>query len=157
MEEKKYFYSDGANRFGPFTLAELKLQNISRQTLVWYAGMAQWQKAGTIPELDSIFHLTPPPIDQEVNPGTRPIPPKTWLLESILVTLFCCLPFGIVGIVYATKVDSAYSRGEYDDAIRFSQQAARWTRIGFWIGLACAVVYLIIGMFGATVPFFYNR
>ena len=29
------------------------------------------------------------------------VQPKTWLVESILVTLFCCLPFGIVGIVNA--------------------------------------------------------
>ena len=32
------------------------------------------------------------------------IPPKSWLVESILVLLFCCLPFGIVGVVYASKV-----------------------------------------------------
>jgi len=33
-------------------------------------------------------------------------PPKSWLVESILVTLFCCLPFGIAGIVNASRVES---------------------------------------------------
>ena len=30
--------------------------------------------------------------------------PKTWMAESILVTILCCLPFGIIGIVNAAKV-----------------------------------------------------
>ena len=35
-------------------------------------------------------------------------PPKTWLVESILVTLFCCLPFGVVAIVNSSKVESHF-------------------------------------------------
>ena len=153
MEDKKYFYSDGVNRFGPFTLSELKEQNITRETLVWYNGMEQWQKAGTLIELNSLFNSVPPPIDHEVNPGTRPIPPRTWLLESILVTLFCCLPLGIVGIVYAAKVDTAYSRGAYADAIRYSLDAGRWTKIGFWIGIAWPLIYLLLVLLGVTASF----
>ena len=37
--------------------------------------------------------------------------PKTWMVESILVTILCCLPLGIVGIVNAAKVNSLYSAG----------------------------------------------
>lgn len=36
--------------------------------------------------------------------------PKTWMAESILVTVFCCLPFGIAGIVFASKVSSLYAQ-----------------------------------------------
>lgn len=32
--------------------------------------------------------------------------PKTWMAESILVTVFCCLPFGIAGIVFASLNNS---------------------------------------------------
>ncbi len=35
------------------------------------------------------------------NNHPRRYPPKNHLVEAILVTLFCCLPFGIVGIVNA--------------------------------------------------------
>src|SRR4029079_6010877 len=35
-------------------------------------------------------------------------PPKSWLAESILVTLFCCMPFGIAGIVNASRVESRF-------------------------------------------------
>ena len=33
---KKYFYSDGTNNFGPFTLEELKEKRITRETMIWF-------------------------------------------------------------------------------------------------------------------------
>ncbi len=83
-----------------------------------------------------------------------PIPrPKNWLVESILVTIFCCLPFGIAGIVNAANVNGRYDRGDYDGAIAASKQAGKWTKIGFFIGIAVSVLYFIlvfvIGLGGA--------
>lgn len=75
--------------------------------------------------------------------------PKTWLLESILVTLFCCLPFGIAGIVNASKVESRYYAGDYSEAERVSEQAGKWTKIGFWIGLVGIAFYVIASLAGA--------
>ncbi|NLL27351.1 MAG: zinc-ribbon domain-containing protein [Bacteroidales bacterium] len=70
--------------------------------------------------------------------------PKTWLVESILVTLFCCLPFGIAGIVNAANVSSRYVSGDFEGAKRASQQAGKWTKIAFWIGLAGIVIYFVM-------------
>jgi len=74
---------------------------------------------------------------------TPSAPPKTWLAESILVTIFCCLPFGIVGIVHAAKVDTAFNSGNYDGADRASSEAKKWTMIGFWIGIVGIGLYLL--------------
>lgn len=71
-------------------------------------------------------------------------PPKTWLVESILVTLFCCLPFGIIGIINASKVESRFFAGAVDEAMKASQDAAKWTKIGFFVGLGVIVLYLIL-------------
>ena len=71
------------------------------------------------------------------------VAPKNWLVESILVTIFCCLPFGIVGIINASKVNGLYGAGDYDGAYRAAQQAGKWTKIGFWVGLALGVLDLI--------------
>lgn len=73
---------------------------------------------------------------------TQPCP-KTWMAESILVTIFCCLPFGIAGIVFAAKVSSLYAAGQYEEAVEASNNAARWTKIGFFVGLAVMVIYMI--------------
>ncbi len=70
-------------------------------------------------------------------------PPKTWLVESILVTLFCCLPFGIAGIVNASKIESRFYAGDIEGANRASADAKKWTMIGFWIGVGIGVLYLL--------------
>lgn len=77
-------------------------------------------------------------------------PPKTWLVESILVTLLCCLPFGIVGIVNAAKVESRFNAGDVDGAERASQEAGKWTKIGFFVGLGVAALYIILMVLGVA-------
>jgi peptidoglycan biosynthesis protein MviN/MurJ (putative lipid II flippase) len=78
-------------------------------------------------------------------------PPKNWLVESILVTLFCCLPFGIAGIVYASQVSSKFAAGDHVGAMQASKDAAKWTKIGFFVGLGIMVLYIIaIFAFGMT-------
>jgi membrane protease subunit (stomatin/prohibitin family) len=51
---------------GPFDLAALQGQansgQLKRDSLVWKAGMAQWLKAGDVPELSSLFGNVPPPV-----------------------------------------------------------------------------------------------
>ncbi len=77
--------------------------------------------------------------------------PKTWLLESILVTLFCCLPLGIVGIINAANVSSKYESGDLEGAKKASQEAAKWTKYGFFAGLIVVILYLVfIFVFGAS-------
>ena len=51
---------------GPFDLAALQQQaasgSLTRASLVWKAGMAQWAKAGEVPELAPLFAGVPPPV-----------------------------------------------------------------------------------------------
>jgi hypothetical protein len=70
-------------------------------------------------------------------------PPKNWLVESILVTLFCCLPFGIAGIVFASQVNSKFAAGDYEGAIQSSKNAGKWTKIGFFIGISAVIIWLV--------------
>lgn len=56
----------GGNQAGPFDMGTLTQQassgQLTRDTLVWKAGMAQWAKAGEVPELGHLFANTPPPL-----------------------------------------------------------------------------------------------
>lgn len=76
--------------------------------------------------------------------------PKDWLVESIIVTLLCCLPFGLVGIINASSVNSRYDAGDFDGAQRASAEAGKWTKIGFWCGL---VPILLAMLFYGSVIF----
>lgn len=70
-------------------------------------------------------------------------PPKNYLIESILVTIFCCLPFGIVGIVFAAQVNSKYTLGDYTGAKQTSKEAKKWMTLGLVSGLVIGLFYLI--------------
>jgi hypothetical protein len=79
-----------------------------------------------------------------------PMPrPKNWLVESILVTIFCCLPFGIIGIVNAANVNGRYDRGDYAGALSASRQAGTWTKTSFFVGLTISILsFIFVFIFG---------
>jgi hypothetical protein len=79
--------------------------------------------------------------------GMQPAGPKppSYLVWSILTTLFCCLPFGVVSIVFAAQVDSKFNSGDLAGAQRASDSAKKWAIaaagawlviIGLWLLLA---------------------
>jgi len=159
---KKYYYTDGTNNYGPFSMEELKEKNISRDTLVWFQGLSEWKRAVDIAELKGIFFYSPPPLKKEVATTNVHIedgsfnqnqPPKTWLLESILATLFCCLPFGIAGIVNAAKVESRFYAGDIEGAKRASQEAGKWTKVSFWIGVIVGGLYVLVTVISVASGF----
>lgn len=123
---------------GPFSLEELKSKELDAETMVWSTGFSNWKPAKDVPELSDLLSSLPP-----APPVSQPMP-KTWLAESILVTCLCCLPFGIMGIINATKIDSLYSSGAYEQALDCSKQAKKWTLWGFFSALAFILIYFII-------------
>ncbi|RXP53473.1 CD225/dispanin family protein [Lutibacter sp. HS1-25] len=78
------------------------------------------------------------------------IRPKNYLVESILVTMCCCQPLGIVGIVFASQVNSRYNAGDYNGALQASKDAKKWIYWGFGIGL---VFMLLLFAFYAAMFF----
>ncbi len=70
--------------------------------------------------------------------------PRNYLVESILVTIFCCQPFGIVGIVFAAQVNSKYASGDYEGARQASKNAKKWMNWGIIAGIVTIVGVLVI-------------
>lgn len=69
--------------------------------------------------------------------------PKNYLIEAILVTIFCCQPFGIVSIVYAAQVNSKFSTGNYEGANNASKSAKNWMIAALISGLIILVSTLV--------------
>jgi len=76
---KKYFYADEDKQVGPFTIDELKEQQILSTTLVWTEGMEIWTEASEVEELKEILTVTPPPIQKA---QITPPPISTAKVES---------------------------------------------------------------------------
>jgi len=58
-----------------------------------------------------------------------------YLVQAILVTIFCCLPLGIVSIVYAAQVNGHVAAGDFAAARRASSKAKTWAWVSFFLGL----------------------
>ncbi len=61
-----FYAAIGGQQAGPFDLTALQQQiqagQITKDTLVWKDGMANWTAAGQVPELANLFGATPPPL-----------------------------------------------------------------------------------------------
>ena len=72
--------------------------------------------------------------------------PPTYLVWSILVTIFLCRIAGIVAIVYSVQVSSCYYAGNYEGATYASRQARLWVRVPAYIFLGLLLAFLIGGL-----------
>ena len=69
---------------------------------------------------------------------------SNYLVQAILCTLFCCLPAGIVSIVYAAQVNSKLAVGDRMGAIQSSENAKKWAWVSFGVGMAVLLIYIVI-------------
>jgi hypothetical protein len=79
---------------------------------------------------------------EDATPRQGPVP--NYLVQAILVTICCCLPGGIVAIVYAAQVNGKLASGDYTGARVASDTAKMWCWISFGVGLAINALYLIL-------------
>jgi hypothetical protein len=70
-------------------------------------------------------------------------PPDNNLVWAILVTVFCCLPFGIVSIVKSTQVSSLWAQGQFAEAHKAAADAKKWA---IWGAIASVAVYVVVGI-----------
>ena len=145
-------------RVGPFSVEELKKKNITRKTLVWREGMTDWAELKDVEELAELAGSIPPPMQNETEEPKKaqtekPPMPKTWFVESIIVTLLCCLPFGIIGIIYSSKVEPLYYAGHYDEAAQKANQAKQWTLWGIGVCCILVILYLLALIAASILPF----
>lgn len=141
-----YFYINSAQQqLGPCSIEELRSAGITPETMVWCEGMADWQKAGMIYELKPLFVIPPSQVGPSVPPSLQELPPRPnnnlWI--GIVSTICCCLPLGILSIIFASKVDSCYNRGEYQEAEKNAKNAKTYGLIGMALGLVGSILYII--------------
>jgi len=70
-----------------------------------------------------------------------PPPPNVpnYLVHSIVATLCCCLPLGVVALVYSSQVNTKLAAGDIAGAEESSRKAKKWAIVTLIIGI---VVYL---------------
>ncbi len=81
-----------------------------------------------------------------------PPPPKVpnFLVPSIIATLCCCLPAGIVALVYSAQVNTKLAAGDVAGAQASSRHAKTWVIVSFVAGLVFAAA-------GAAISFWQQQ
>jgi ABC-type Fe3+ transport system permease subunit len=92
-------------------------------------------------------YAAPPPIGGPAAGG----PPDNKLVWSILVTLFCCLPFGIVAIIKSAEVNSKWSNGDVAGANQAAADAGKWIKWSVIVGILGAVIGVVFWIFIAVL------
>jgi DNA mismatch repair ATPase MutL len=90
---------------------------------------------------------------QQNNFNGMPQKPVNWvpyLILSIISTLCCCLPFGVVGIVFSAKINSAMLAGNLEEAQNNAKMAKIWIIVSFAIGLLTWLIYMVLIVTGAV-------
>ncbi len=72
--------------------------------------------------------------------------PDNYLVWAILTTIFCCVPLGIVSIVYSTQVSSKYYAGDYVGAAASSENAKKWAIWSAVASVALTVLFVLLAI-----------
>lgn len=138
-----WIYLNGMQQ-GPYTPEEIAAMNLAPSTPVWYEGLSQWLPASEAPVTATMVGNTveqPETIkpafsdrpgdngpQNHVHSADLPPCPPTYMAWAIFVTICCCLPGGIVAIIFSSLTSGAYNRGDYNKAVKMSEYA-QWAII----------------------------
>jgi len=165
VSQDVWYFAKDEKKFGPMGLADLQHRiatgEVEATDLVWGQGDADWRPAGEVPELFPSPNAgpgapPPPPPPRGSSDAPWPAPAEsrrraarhvhvpTYLWQSIVVTIFCCLPFGIVAIVYAAKVDGLVANEDIRAAQAASNSAKNWCIGAAVTGFAVGAVWFVM-------------
>ncbi len=82
---------------------------------------------------------------------TMVTPPSNYLILAILATILCCLPLGIVSIVYAAQVNTKWQAGDTEGAKQYSRNALIWALVSAGIGVIAAIIAIVAGFAAALI------
>lgn len=152
MNREYYYIDEEGKQFGPYALEMFRLLPLRPRTHVWRSGLPDWITAEEMEELKGYVKeeekpqppVTPDAPETSAQTITLDQPkPKTWLMESILATIFCSM-VGLVAFFHALQVGSRYQMGDYEGAVRESAIAKRWLIIAMIVGVVINVIYFFV-------------
>jgi len=146
--------SKNGQSLGQFSLADINRMlhsgQISPEDMAWQEGMPQWVPVRSIPGV--VAGAPPIPSNPQASYQGNPVPSNipNYLVQSILVTLFCCLPLGIVAIINAAQVNNKMTAGDMAGAMEASRKAKMWCWWSLGLSIVFWLIYIVFMMFIAV-------
>jgi hypothetical protein len=76
---------------------------------------------------------------------------QNYMIPAILSTIFCCVPLGVVSIIFAAQVNSKLASGDTAGAMESSKKAKMFMFIAIGGGLLVWVCSIILWVFVIAV------
>lgn len=82
------------------------------------------------------------PLEHPAKTGAvEPARIPNYLAPAIITTICCCVPLGIVAIIFAAQVNSKVASGDIEGAMDYSRKAKMWSWIAFGVGLVFGIFW----------------
>ena len=108
-----------------------------------YPQQAYPQPAYPQPAYSQQAYPQPMYMQGQAVPNMTPAP-YNHMAEAILTLLFCCLPFGIVSVVYASQVGGKHSMGDMEGAQKSAKLAGVWALVSCLVGVGFLLLYILL-------------
>lgn len=166
----KYWIIIDRQQAGPFELDSFETIEFGPETPVWHEGLADWTPASEVAELNAILlrrtadnrfgggDERPDVVVEAVesenvkidttprkrDSGAERNRPSNYLGWAIAATILCCMPLGVVAIIYSASVNSKFDRGDIAGAEKASDTAQ-------WLIILSIVLGLVVMPFQALI------
>lgn len=149
-----WYYMLAGERVGPIPAQEIPSAiaagKLTPLTPVWKSGMSDWTQAGGVPELAPLF-----PVNAQATfaaaAGFMPTPVTDtvpdYLVWAILELLLLCMPFGVVGLIYAVQANASKAAGRIAEAQQSAAAAKKWLTVGLVLGGVCWLAWIVYFLF----------
>jgi hypothetical protein len=90
----------------------------------------------------------PPPIGAA---GTIPNNLVLSIVAAVVSFFFCCLPHGLVSVIFATQVNKKASMGDIAGATQAAKNAKTWAIVSIVVSVLWLVISFAFGIMGALM------
>jgi hypothetical protein len=92
-----------------------------------------------------------PPPSSATAPATIPNNMVMAIIATVVSVMGCCLPHGLVSLMFAMQVGKKEAAGDLDGARNAAKQAKMWAWISIIVGALSLVLSLIFGVFAGIM------
>jgi hypothetical protein len=73
------------------------------------------------------------------------------IVATVVSVIFCCIPHGVVSLIFALQVDKKAASGDIQGALDAAKQAKTWAIVSIIVAVIGLVIGLVLGVLNAVL------